>query len=33
MIADLPKPIADYVAANARLDLAGMLQPLRLTLS
>ena len=27
MIADLPKPIADYVAANARLDLAGMLQP------
>jgi hypothetical protein len=23
----LPKPIADYVAANARLDLGGMLQP------
>jgi hypothetical protein len=23
----LPKPIADYVAANARLDLDGMLQP------
>jgi ketosteroid isomerase-like protein len=27
MIADLPKPIADYVAANARLDLEGMVQP------
>lgn len=23
----LPKPIANYVAANARLDLDGMLQP------
>jgi len=23
----LPKPIADYVAANARLDLDGMLKP------
>ncbi|MFN6980336.1 MAG: nuclear transport factor 2 family protein [Brevundimonas sp.] len=23
----LPQPIADYVAANARLDLDGMLQP------
>jgi hypothetical protein len=23
----LPKPIADYVAANARLDLDGMIQP------
>lgn len=23
----LPKPIADYVSANARLDLEGMLQP------
>ena len=27
MIADLPKPLADYVAANARLDLDGMVQP------
>ena len=27
MIPDLPKPIADYVAANARLDLEGMVQP------
>ena len=27
MTAALPKPIADYVAANARLDLDGMLQP------
>jgi len=24
---ELPKPIADYVAANARLDLDGMLEP------
>lgn len=24
---DLPKPIADYVAANARLDVDGMLKP------
>lgn len=24
---ELPKPIADYVAANARLDVAGMIQP------
>ncbi|MHA6769627.1 nuclear transport factor 2 family protein [Sphingobium ummariense] len=24
---DLPKPIADYVEANARLDIDGMLQP------
>ncbi|MET0245417.1 MAG: nuclear transport factor 2 family protein [Sphingomonas sp.] len=23
----LPKPVADYVAANARLDLQGMLEP------
>ena len=23
----LPRPIADYVAANARLDIAGMLKP------
>lgn len=27
MSLDLPKPIADYVAANARLDLEGMLKP------
>ena len=27
MSMDLPKPIADYVEANARLDLDGMLQP------
>ncbi len=27
MIPDLPKPIADYVAANARLDVDGMLKP------
>lgn len=27
MIADLPKPISDYVQANARLDLDGMLRP------
>lgn len=27
MTPPLPKPIADYVAANARLDLNGMLQP------
>jgi ketosteroid isomerase-like protein len=25
----LPKPIADYVAANARLDIDGMIQPFR----
>jgi ketosteroid isomerase-like protein len=24
---ELPKPIADYVAANARLDVDGMIQP------
>jgi len=24
---DLPKPIADYVEANARLDIDGMMQP------
>lgn len=24
---ELPKPIADYIAANARLDLDGMVQP------
>lgn len=24
---DLPKPIADYVEANARLDINGMLKP------
>lgn len=24
---DLPKPIADYVAANARLDVDGMMKP------
>lgn len=27
MITDLPKPIAAYVEANARLDVDGMLQP------
>lgn len=27
MMIELPKPIADYVAANARLDLNGMVQP------
>lgn len=27
MTIELPKPIADYVAANARLDLEGMVQP------
>ncbi|QQV77548.1 nuclear transport factor 2 family protein [Sphingomonas aliaeris] len=27
MIIELPTPITDYVAANARLDLNGMLQP------
>ena len=27
MSIDLPKPIADYVEANARLDLDGMLKP------
>ncbi len=27
MSMDLPKPIADYVAANARLDVDGMLKP------
>lgn len=29
MSMDLPKPIADYVAANARLDIDGMLKPFR----
>lgn len=27
MSMDLPKPIADYVEANARLDIDGMLKP------
>lgn len=27
MIPDLPKPIADYVGANASLDLDGMVKP------
>lgn len=27
MTSALPRPVADYVAANARLDLDGMLQP------
>lgn len=27
MSIELPKPIADYVAANARLDLDGMMEP------
>lgn len=27
MSMDLPKPIADYVEANARLDIDGMLEP------
>lgn len=27
MTPELPSPIADYVAANARLDLDGMLKP------
>ncbi|WP_442678291.1 nuclear transport factor 2 family protein [Sphingomonas sp. ASY06-1R] len=27
MSMDLPKPIADYVAANARLDIDGMVKP------
>ncbi|MDF0489607.1 nuclear transport factor 2 family protein [Sphingomonas sp. H39-1-10] len=27
MTIELPKPIADYVAANARLDVDGMIQP------
>lgn len=27
MSMDLPKPITDYVEANARLDIDGMLQP------
>ena len=27
MSMNLPKPIADYIEANARLDLEGMLQP------
>ena len=27
MSIELPKPIADYVAANARLDVDGMLKP------
>jgi len=29
MSKDLPKPIADYVEANARLDVDGMLKPFR----
>ena len=29
MTPELPKPIADYVEANARLDLDGMLKPFR----
>jgi ketosteroid isomerase-like protein len=27
MTIELPKPIADYVAANARLDVDGMMRP------
>lgn len=27
MSIDLPKPIADYIEANARLDIDGMLKP------
>jgi ketosteroid isomerase-like protein len=27
MVLELPKPIADYVAANARLDVDGMIRP------
>jgi ketosteroid isomerase-like protein len=27
MTMDLPKPIADYIEANARLDIEGMLKP------
>mgnify|MGYP003581168326 CR=1 FL=1 len=27
LIATLPKPIADYIGANARLDVDGMLKP------
>jgi hypothetical protein len=27
IVASLPKPIADFVAANARLDVDGMLKP------
>ena len=27
MLMDLPKPIADYIDANARLDIDGMLKP------
>jgi hypothetical protein len=27
MSIELPKPVADYVAANARLDLDGMMRP------
>ena len=27
MSMDLPKPIADYIEANARLDIDGMLKP------
>ena len=27
MSMDLPRPIADYVAANARLDIDGMMKP------
>lgn len=29
MSMDLPKPIADYVEANARLDIDGMMKPFR----
>ena len=27
MLIDLPKPIADFITANARLDLDGMVKP------
>ncbi len=27
MLIDLPKPIADFITANARLDLDGMVEP------
>ena len=30
MTIELPKPIADYVAANARLDADGMVKPFAL---
>lgn len=29
MSLNLPQPIADYIAANARLDIDGMLKPFR----